>query len=157
MATSTLIDSHQSLRTWRPLRLCGRHYPGESTVKSPIIVRDGASFVCRPLPTNKNSNSLRTLRLCGDFLNELAVRRYALCAMRFAISVSALIGENLRLIILTLRTMRHALCRSQSAKICVNLRLIFLYALRHALCSYKACCLLPTAYCPHVCEKRYFT
>ena len=122
MATSTLIDSHQSLRTWRPLRLCGRHYPGESTVKSPIIVRDGASFVCLPLPTNKNRNSLRSLRLCGDFLNELAVRRYALCAMRFAISVSAKIGVNLRL--------KNAI------------------ALRYAPCALLLQGLLPTAYCP---------
>ncbi len=58
----------------------------KSAVKSPTIVRDGASFVCRPLPTNKNRNSLRSLRLCGDFLNELAVRRYALGALLFAIT-----------------------------------------------------------------------
>jgi len=33
----------------------------------------------------KKAVSLRPLRLCGDFLNELAVRRYALSAMRFAV------------------------------------------------------------------------
>jgi len=91
LCASAVNNSYCFLRTWRPLRLCARHYPGEYTVKSPIIVRDGASFVCLPLPTNKNRNSLRSLRLCGK-------------------SLSAKIGENRRLIILTLRTMRSSLC-----------------------------------------------
>ena len=48
---------------------------------NPVIVCNRQGFVCRFLPANKKANSLRPLRLCGE-------------------SLSALIGENLRLIVL---------------------------------------------------------
>ncbi len=105
----------ENLRLKNPIALryapCALPFPvcknlRKSAVKSPTIVRDGASFVCRPLPTNKNSNSLR---LCSESLSakicvnlrlinlsgflfssprESAVNfslRFAPCAMRLAL------------------------------------------------------------------------
>jgi len=42
--------------------------------------------ICFCLSSSPDKQKSHSLRLCGDFLNELAVRRYALGALLFAIT-----------------------------------------------------------------------
>ncbi len=124
----------ENLRLINPIALryapCALPFPvcanlRKSAVKSPIIVRDGASFVCRPLPTNKNSNFLR---LCGESLKESfsSLNLASLASLRSPRGVrpwgsySACVEINTpqgeaSFLHLPLCALRHALCGYQSA------------------------------------------